>query len=70
MTTRFFVIDAEGNPSWSVKNEAPEHFKNQAAARKRAEEMAESEPGSPVYVAQAIETVKCEVSPPKRTSLR
>lgn len=66
MEARFYVIDAEGNVSYSAKKDAPEHFKTRANAFQRARELAKSEPGRAVHVVETAEVVMCEISEPKR----
>ena len=54
MKHRFYVIDNQGNTSYSVKKEAPEFFTTELAAVVRATELAESNPGEKVYVGKAV----------------
>lgn len=67
---RFFVIDAEGNTAFNEKKKQPEHFKSQDKALKRANKMANAEPGTMVYVAEAALAVTAKVSKPERLALR
>lgn len=66
MKKNFYVLDAEGNVSFSAKRDATEHFTTMSAALTRANELAVSEPGKPVHIASTVEIVMCEISAPKR----
>ena len=61
----YFVIDGEGHVSFSLKEESPEAFDKLETAKRRARELAKSEPGHTVVIAQSIAYVTCEVSAPK-----
>jgi len=60
----YFVIDQSGHMSFSIGDEEPESFGTLDAAKRRARELAKSEPGRTVVIAQSIAYVTCEVSPP------
>lgn len=61
MKREFVVTDGEGNISWSAKTESTEKFSTFKAAKKRAEELAASEPGTIINIyeltAQAVAPV-------------
>jgi hypothetical protein len=61
---RFYVIDGDNNASYSEKKDAAESFKTEAAAARRARELAEIEPGETFYICQAVHEVRCAVSSP------
>lgn len=63
MKRRFVVIDQEGNVSWNEKTEKGENFSTFKAARKRAEEIAASEPGGVVSVYELTAESLCAVAP-------
>jgi hypothetical protein len=65
----FYVIDHDGNISYSAKREAPEHFTTRGAAIRRAQELAAIDPGKTVCVAEGIDLIICEVAKPSRTVL-
>jgi hypothetical protein len=50
MKREYVVIDKDGNVSWSATKAAAEKFSTWKAAKKRAEELAASEPGEPVKI--------------------
>ena len=60
---RFVVVDAQNNLSWSVKKEAGETFKTYRAARKRAVEVAENDPGGEVLICETKNIVCADVKP-------
>jgi hypothetical protein len=59
----YFVIDGAGLVSF--KHDEPEAFGTFAEAKKRARDLAKSEPGHAVAITQAIAIVTCEVAPAK-----
>ena len=61
MKAKFFVIDGEGNPSYSAEKERPESFASLKAAKKRAIELAENEPGTEVHIARTLMISCCSV---------
>lgn len=61
MKQRWFVVDNDGNMSWSEKLEGPESFKSYKAAEKRARELAEVFPGEDITIATTIATVGAAV---------
>lgn len=65
MSKEYFVIDGDGHVSFSIREEAPDAYATLAAAKKRARELAKSEPGHTVVIAQSIAFVTCEVSAPQ-----
>jgi len=66
MTNReYFVIDGDGHISFDVQQEMPDAFASLKQAQKRAADLAKSEPGHTVVIAQAVEYVSCPVGPPK-----
>lgn len=69
MQKRYFVLDSEGNVSWSAKTDAAEHFKTKSAAFQRARALAVSEPGKPVHVAETVEIVICKVGNAERVKI-
>lgn len=69
MQKKFYVLDSEGNISWSAKTDAAEHFKTKSAAFQRARQLAASEPGKPVHVAETVEIVICKVGTPERVKI-
>lgn len=62
MQKRFYVMDEENLASYSAKKDAPEHFTVEAAAIKRAGQLAESEPGKTFYVCTATRFAACKVA--------
>ena len=69
----YFVIDGEGfiSTSVSIADEAePEAFPKLASARKRARELARSEPGRTVVIAQSVVYVTCDLPLPAGLVLR
>lgn len=66
MQKKYFVMDSEGNVSWSAKTDAAEHFKTKSAAYQRARALAASEPGKPVHVTETVEIVIAKVNAPER----
>jgi len=60
----YFVIDGEGRISFSPSDQIPEAFGTLAKAKRRARELAKSEPGLTVVVAMSVAWVTCEVSKP------
>lgn len=63
MKNRFYVIDEEHGTSWSAKTDAAEYFTSEAAAMKRATDLANSEPGKTYYVCQATRFAVCKIQP-------
>lgn len=57
MQKKYFVIDSGGNISWNAKKDAPEYFNSRGIAFRRAQELAETEPGKLVHVAETCEIV-------------
>lgn len=66
MMATFYVIDGDCNISWNPGKDRGESFSKREAAFKRAREIAESEPGKPVHIAQAIEVVVAPVGKVER----
>lgn len=65
----FFVIDATENlTSWSNKTESGEKFRSVKSARKRALELAASEPGKKFYICQVLNAAVADVASPKITA--
>lgn len=64
MSREYFVIDGEGFISYAADHE-PEAFATFAAAKKRAVDLAKSEPGHTVTVSRAIAYVACPVAAPE-----
>lgn len=58
------VVNSDGNVSWSAKTEAPEQFSTPMAARRRAVEIAESNPGEPCYVCKAVGKAVAKITAP------
>lgn len=64
-TREYFVIDGTGLVSFSIKDEGPEAFATFAQAKKRARDLAKSEPGHAVVITQSVALVTCEIAPAK-----
>ncbi len=62
MKKRFYVIDEDDQISYSAKKEAPEHFDTEAAARRRAVALANTEPGKAFYICESIKFADAEVA--------
>jgi hypothetical protein len=56
---RLFVIQADGHVSFDAEGN-PQSFGSEASAARRARELAQCEPGKPVFIARAIH---CAVAP-------
>lgn len=66
----FYVIDTvQRATSWPAKENADcgERFASLKTAQKRAEELAESEPGKMFEIVQSVAEVECPVGKPKIT---
>ena len=59
----YFVIDGAGMVSF--RHDEPEAFGTFAEAKRRARELAKSEPGHAVAITQSVALVTCEVAPAK-----
>lgn len=60
----YFVIDPDNLTSYSSEKDASERFSTRKAAEKRANEMAEAEPGKVFLICQAVAEVHCAVNAP------
>ena len=60
----YFVINSNGDVSFSTKDREPEAFATLKAAKSRARALAQKEPGETVVIARSIAQVVCEVKPP------
>lgn len=58
---RYVVVDGNNNISWSARAEAGEAFDTYAKAKKRATDIAESEPGTEVLICEAQTIICCDV---------
>lgn len=62
---KWVVVDGENNVSYDADKEKTQAFKTFAAAKKRAEEIAEAEPGTEVLICEAHTIVSAAVNPVK-----
>lgn len=60
---KYFVIDGQNLVSWSTKKNEAECFKTYDAARRRAAEIAESEPGTEVLICEVQSIMRATVNP-------
>jgi hypothetical protein len=60
----WFVIDSEGNTSFSDKTEKAEHFRQEDAALKRAQAIAASNPGNVVRICRVVAEVEAPIGKP------
>lgn len=60
---KYFVINGENCVSWSANKDESECFKTYNAARKRAAEIAESEPGTEVLICETRFILRAAVNP-------
>lgn len=63
MKKRYYVINEENQTSYSAKKEAPEHFITEAASRRRAVELANTDPGKVFYICESVKFADAEVEP-------
>lgn len=63
----YYVLDGEGNTVWHGRDndDCPQKFKSFAAAEKRAQAYADSEPGVEIKIARVEAVVLCPVMPAK-----
>ena len=61
----YFVLDGDGHVSFNIRDEATEAFATLTAAKRRAREMAKSEPGHTIVITQSVAFVTCEIAPPQ-----
>lgn len=61
MKKKWFVIGPDGNITVNPKDDLPETFRTLAAAQRRAQGYAESQPGDVVTIAEGVMTVACPV---------
>lgn len=64
MKPEFVVVDGNGNTSFDSKKEESEKFSTYKSAKRRADELAKSEPGKPVSICEVIAKIECVVSKP------
>lgn len=62
---KWVVVDGENNVSYDADEEKAQAFKSFDAAKKRAEEIAEAEPGTEVLICEAHTIVSAAVNPVK-----
>ncbi|MEJ0012795.1 MAG: hypothetical protein WDM94_09255 [Bauldia sp.] len=65
----WFVIDGEGNTSFSEKTDKAESWTSESAAIKRASAIAAAEPGRVVRVCRAVAEVTAPIGKPTTTRL-
>jgi hypothetical protein len=70
LPTRFFVVSDSDELSWCARMEAGEHFTSETAALRRANELANSEPGVTFFIAESVGYAKAEIVPAATHSLR
>lgn len=63
MAKQYVVVDEDNLTSWSDKPEGAERFPTLKAARKRATELAKTEPGKPFTIFEACSVVSAPVGP-------
>lgn len=65
MKREFVVTNGEGDISWSAKSDKAEKFSTWKAAKARASEIAQSEPGSTVSIYELTAQTTCAVAAPE-----
>ena len=69
MKAKWFVIDEDGNVSYSAKTQGPESFASRAAAVRRAKALADTQPGVEIHICKTDSIAVCSVLTPVVTTV-